>query len=237
MKNTTVMLVVFFKSVITFVLVFFFVRLMGKRQLGEMQPLELVITLIIAEVACIPMNDPYIPFYNGVIPIVTLAFLHIVFSYISRKSMTVRRLLSGRSIIAIDKNGINYANLQKMNVNINDLIESVRSSGYSDLKDIEYAIFETNGKLCVIEKPSDPNEPSAALLPLALLIDGKWVEENLQLAGVSKPQVVQALNKNKVKNVKDVLYADVRQDGTLYVSPKKASCFIGNLRIRGGSNW
>lgn len=231
------MLVVFIKSVITFVLVFFFVRLMGKRQLGEMQPLELVITLIIAEVACIPMNDPYIPFYNGVIPIVTLAFLHIVFSYISRKSMTVRRLLSGRSIIAIDKNGINYENLQKMNVNINDLIEAVRSSGYSDLKDIEYAIFETNGKLCVIEKPSDPNKPTPALLPIALLIDGKWVEENLQLSGLTKPQITKALNKNSVHAVKDVLYADVRQDGTLYVSPKKAACFTENVPLRGGQNW
>ena len=120
------MLIVLIKSVITFVIVFFFIRLMGKRQLGEMQPLELVITLIIAEVACIPMNDPYIPFYSGVIPIVTLAFLHIVFSFVSRKSMAVRKLLSGSSVIAIDKDGINYKNLRKMNINVNDLIEAVR---------------------------------------------------------------------------------------------------------------
>ena len=77
------MLLVFIKSVVTFVLIFFVVRLMGKRQLGEMQPFELVITLIIAEVACIPMNDPYIPFYYGVVPIVTLSFLQILFSFLS----------------------------------------------------------------------------------------------------------------------------------------------------------
>lgn len=231
------MLIVLIKSVITFILVFFFVRLMGKRQLGEMQPLELVITLIIAEVACIPMNDPYIPFYSGVIPIVTLAFLHIVFSYLSRKSMFVRRLLSGRSVIAIDKDGINYDNLKKMNVNINDLIEAVRSAGYVDLKDIEYAIFETNGKLCVVEKPTSGEETAPAYLPLALLIDGKWEDENLKTAGVTRPQIVKALNKNKVHAVRDVLYADIRQDGTLYVSPKNAKCFTSAIRITGGDNW
>ena len=83
---------------------------MGKRQLGEMQPFELVITLIIAEVACIPMNDPYIPFYAGLVPIVTLAFLQIVISTIARKSLIARRLISGSSVIVVDKNGINYGN-------------------------------------------------------------------------------------------------------------------------------
>ena len=230
------MLIVLIKSIITFILVFFFVRLMGKRQLGEMQPLELVITLIIAEVACIPMNDPYIPFYSGVIPIVTLAFLHIVFSFLSRKSMAVRKLLSGSSVIAIDKDGINYKNLRKMNINVNDLIEAVRSSGYSDLKDISYAIFETNGKLCVIEKPSQ-EEPEKPLLPLPVLVDGKWDGENMRLAGLTEPQVIKELNKNGVRSVRDVLYADIRQDGTLYVSPKFSACFTSRIKISGGDNW
>ena len=89
------MLVVFLKSLITFFLVLLVVRLMGKRQLGEMQPFELVITLIIAEVACIPMNDPYIPFYAGLVPIVTLAFLQILLSTLARKSLRVRRFFVG----------------------------------------------------------------------------------------------------------------------------------------------
>ena len=108
------MFVVFLKSVITFIVVFFVIRLMGKRQLGEMQPFELVITLIIAEVACIPMNDPYIPIYYGLIPIFTLATLHILLSLLSRKSIKARKVLSGSSVIVIDKSGINYANMKKM---------------------------------------------------------------------------------------------------------------------------
>ncbi|MBQ8881998.1 MAG: DUF421 domain-containing protein, partial [Clostridia bacterium] len=130
------MLVVFFKSIITFVVVFVAVRLMGKRQLGEMQPFELVITLIIAEVACIPMNDPYIPFYAGIIPIITLAFLEILLSMLSRKSLAIRKILSGSAIIVVDQNGINYESLKKLNINVNDLIEATRSSGYADINDV-----------------------------------------------------------------------------------------------------
>lgn len=192
------MLVVFLKSLITFFLVLLVVRLMGKRQLGEMQPFELVITLIIAEVACIPMNDPYIPFYAGLVPIVTLAFLQILLSTLARKSLRVRRFLSGSAIIAIDKNGINYENLKKMNININDLIESARSGGYMDFNDIAYAIFETNGNLCVIEKPSDPTVLKKPVLPLTIIVDGEWEEDNLKIAGITKPEVIAVyLNKNE----------------------------------------
>ncbi len=231
------MLVVFIKSLITFFLVLIVVRLMGKRQLGEMQPFELVITFIIAEVACIPMNDPYIPFYYGIVPIITLGVLHLVLSVLARKSILARKIISGRSVIAIDKNGINYENLKKMNVNVNDLIEAVRSSGYMDFADIEYAIFETNGKVCVVEKECDPTQPKPAYLPLSLLIDGKFDKENLELAGASEQKIIEVFLKNGIKNPKDVLYTDVRQDGTLYVSPKYKKCFTQKISIKGGENW
>ena len=160
------MLVVLLKSVITFFLVWYVVRLMGKRQLGEMQPFELVITLIIAEVACIPMNDPYIPFYAGVVPIVTLGFLQVLISTIARKSLAARKVISGSSVIVIDKDGINYENLKMLNMNVNDLIEAARGAGYPDFSRIAYAIFETNGNLCVIEKPSDPTVIEPPVLPV-----------------------------------------------------------------------
>lgn len=231
------MLVVFIKSIITFFLVLLVVRLMGKRQLGEMQPFELVITFIIAEVACIPMNDPYIPFYYGIIPILTLGLLHIVVSFLARKSLIVRRLLSGRSLIVIDPDGIVYDNLKKMNLNVNDLIEAIRSAGYMDISEIEYAIFETNGKLCVVEKAADPTAIKPAFLPLPLVIDGKFAMDNLELSGTTVPMLTQAVKKNRLSGIKDVLYADVRQDGTVYVSPKKGKCFTEKLAISGGGNW
>lgn len=231
------MLVVFIKSIVTFFLVLLVVRLMGKRQLGEMQPFELVITFIIAEVACIPMNDPYIPFYYGIIPILTLGLLHIVMSFLARKSLVVRRLLSGRSMIVIDPDGIVYDNLKKMNLNVNDLVEAIRSAGYMDISEIEYAIFETNGKLCVVEKSSDPTEVKPAFLPLPLVIDGKYAMDNLELSGATVPMLDAAIKKNRLSGIKEVLYADVRQDGTVYVSPKKGKCFTEKLAISGGGNW
>lgn len=231
------MLVVFIKSIITFFLVLFVVRLMGKRQLGEMQPFELVITFIIAEVACIPMNDPYIPFYYGIIPILTLGLLHIVMSFLARKSLFFRRLLSGRSLIVVDPDGIVYDNLKKMNLNVNDLIEAIRSAGYMDISEIEYAIFETNGKLCVVEKTCDPTQPKPAYLPLPLVIDGKFEAQNLELSGTDKQQLLEVAQKNRVSGLRDVLYADVRQDGTVYISPKYGKCFTEKLAITGGGNW
>ncbi len=226
------MLVVFFKSIITFFIVLLCVRLMGKRQLGEMQPFELVITLIIAEVACIPMNDPYIPFYYGLIPIITLSFLQILLSLIARKSLLARRIISGTSIIAIDKNGINYENLKKMNINIHDLIEAARSGGYMDFNEIAYAIFETNGKLCVIEKPSDPTKLSPPLMPLTLMVDGEWDERNIELAGITKPRLKSIIKKHGILNDDEVLYMDVRQNGVLYIAPKQHKYITDTVSVQ-----
>lgn len=240
------MFVVFLKSIITFIVVFFVIRLMGKRQLGEMQPFELVITLIIAEVACIPMNDPYIPIYYGLIPIFTLATLHILLSLLSRKSIKARKVLSGSSVIVIDKSGINYANMKKMNMNVDDLIEAVRTAGYVDFSQIAYAIFETNGQLCVVEKEqqqqgqqqeqSENGEQPQTLLPLELVIDGKYIEQNLSLSGTEKSEVERVLGDNGLR-LSDLLYADVRQDGNAYFSPKRKPAFCSKLAISGGQNW
>ncbi|MBR2970542.1 MAG: DUF421 domain-containing protein [Clostridia bacterium] len=231
------MLIVFIKSLIVFFVVLIAVRIMGKRTLSEMQPFELVITLIIAEVACIPINDPYIPFYSGIIPIFTLCFLEVVLSFISRKSLWARRVISGRAMIVIDKNGINYGNLQKMNMNVHDLIETVHSSGYMDINEIEYAIIETNGKMSVVERMTDPTKPTPALLPVILVVDGKWNDDNLTKTGTTEAVVSVALRKHGLKGVKEVLYADVRQDGTMYVSPKKGKYFVTKINLAKGGSW
>ncbi len=227
------MLVVLIKSVVIFFIVFIAIRLMGKRQLGEMQPMELVITLVIAEIACIPINDPYIPFYSGIVPIITLTFLHITLSFIARKSAKVRRLLSGRSVLVMDKNGINYENLKKLNINMDDLIEAVRTAGYMDFNEIEYAIIETNGNMCVVEKAKDPTAVTPALLPVAIIIDGKWNEENMKMSGLSQSAVVKELRAHNIKRESEILYADVRQDGTLYVSPKSGKYFTAKVKLKG----
>ena len=183
------------------------------------------------------MNDPYIPLYYGLIPIFTLATLHIVLSFISRKSVKVRKVLSGNSVIVIDKSGINYNNMKKMNMNIDDLIEAVRTAGYVDFTQIAYAIFETNGQLCVVEKQQEQSEPQGqTLLPLELVVDGKYIEHNVRLSGTPKSEIERVLSDNGLK-LSDILYADVRQDGNAYFSPKRRPAFCNTLEISGGENW
>ncbi|MCL2675389.1 MAG: DUF421 domain-containing protein [Firmicutes bacterium] len=228
------MLLVLIKAGIIYFVVFFCVRLTGKRQLGEMQPVELIVMLMLADLAAIPISDPSIPFYYGVIPIVALTFFSIIISLIARKSLIARRLISGKSVIVIDKGGINYKNLKKMNLNMHDLIEAIRSSGYPDINTIEYAIFATNGKLCVIEKESDPTKPTPAFLPLILIVDGKYNEHNLQITGLKQREVDVSLRKNGIIDIKEVLYMDVRQDGTAYISSKKDKYFNETLRVQKG---
>lgn len=228
------MLIILVKTVIIGLLVFFVIRLMGKRQIGEMQPFELVITLILAEVACLPMNDPSLPLYAGIVPIVTLTFLHVLLTFISQKSLLFRKVFDGRSVIVIDRGTVVYQNLRKMCMNMNDLIEAARSGGYPDLSKIEYAIFETNGMLSVIEKASGggPEEP---LFPMSLIVDGKRVKKNFETAGLTDMQVTMLLKKSGFKHDNDVLYLDVRQNGETYLSPKSGAAVYGKLKP--GGEW
>ncbi len=226
------MLLVLIKSILTFFLIFFVIRLMGKRQLGEMQPFELVITLIIAEVACIPMNDPYIPFYYGVIPIVTLSFLQVLFSFLSEKFLPIRRMVAGRAVTVIDKDGINVDNLKKLNMNVNDLIEVIRSNGDADLNEIMYAVIETNGKVCIVKK----NAQQQVFLPISVILNGKWQEKNAEFTSIDKQSMNKLLQSNG-KKLEDIVYADVRQNGEVYVAPNSGSCFGGTVELVKGGNW
>ncbi|MCL2370867.1 MAG: DUF421 domain-containing protein [Firmicutes bacterium] len=237
MTNTTdYMLVVFFKGVIIFIFVLFVMRLMGKRELGEMQPFELVITIIIAEVACIPMNDPGIPIYFGLIPIITLVVLHFIISFLSRKSHKMRKFFSGSSMIVLDKDGINYKNLKALNMTVADLIEAVRSKDYADFNQLQYVIFETNGSVSIIPK-KDAEENATDFLPIPLILDGKYIDENIAKAEVTKPQLTKKFNQMGLHRLKDVLLCDIRQDGSMYVQPKNKRYIQTKLAISGGGNW
>ncbi len=215
-------------------LVFFVIRLMGKRQIGEMQPFEFVITLILAEVACLPMNDAAIPLYFGIVPVVVLAFLDVVITFIGRKSNVFRRITDGRSVLVIDDNGIIKANLAKMNMNVDDVLMSCRSCGYPDLSAVRYAVVEPNGKFSVIPKTSDPTKPKPDDFPLPLVRDGKISQKNFEYCGISEKQLKKALEEGGLTGVKEVLYMDVRQDGTVYVSPNKKPCYTCKIKLSGG---
>ena len=142
---------IFIRTAIIYIALFIIIRLMGKRQIGEMQPYEFVVTLIIAELACIPMEDTAIPLLYGIIAILTVYFLHQIVCVIDLNFRKAKDVLSGKTSIVLNKNGIDVSQLRANNLSVSDLISSLRGVGYFSLDAVEYAVYEAEGKISALE--------------------------------------------------------------------------------------
>ena len=213
------MLTLILRSIIIYCIVLFAVRLMGKRQIGDLQPFELVITLIIADLACIPISDVTIPLFFGIVPLFTLVILHYFFTLLNRKSIFFRKLLNGRPIIVIDKEGINYNALKKLNMTLNDLMEGLRTAECFNLVDVAYAIVETNGNISVLKKNFDSENNNDNFLNIILINDGKIVKENLENTSLDFSFINKIIKKEK-SNIKDVLIMTINSSGEIYFQEK-----------------
>jgi len=195
-------------------------RLMGKRQIGQLQPSELVVSLIIADLAAIPMGNTGIPLITGIIPILTLFVCEALLSYISLKSQRARRIISGKPSIIIEKGNIIERELKKQRFNIDDLMEQLRLKNVTDVKDVEYAILETGGQISVVLKTEKKTVTREDLniqrpyegLPVSLIIDGYVNQHNLNIAGHDMKWLENELRKNNIKSPKDVLFAYISAD-------------------------
>ena len=143
---------IFIRPIIVFITLLVVMRLMGKRQIGEMQPYELVITLIIADLACIPMADNSIPLLYGIVAILTVYLLHQIVCLIDLKFDGAKKVVSGEPSIVLNKNGIDDKQLKKNNLDVEDLIESLRVEGYFSLDAVEYALYEAEGTFSALAK-------------------------------------------------------------------------------------
>ena len=139
-------------------------------------------------------------------------------------------------MIVLDRDGINYKNLKALNMDVTDLIEAVRSKDYADFGQLQYVILETNGAVSVIPK-KDAEDNVTDFLPLPLVMDGKYLEENIAKAEVTKPMLIKKFNQLGLRSLKDVLLCDVRQDGSMFVQPKNKKYIRTKLAISGGGNW
>lgn len=148
------MFIVFIRTAILYALVVLVMRLMGKRQIGELQPYEFVITIMISDLASLPMQDTRLPLLLGVVPILTLLLLKIFLSQLQLKSQFTRKIIEGEPSILIYKSRINYKALKGQQINIDELMEEIRLLGYFDLEEIQYAILETNGHISVLPNSS-----------------------------------------------------------------------------------
>lgn len=155
------MFIVLIRTIILYSLVILVMRLMGKRQIGELQPYEFVITIMISDLAALPMQDTRLPLILGIIPIITLLFIKTILTQLQLKSQTARKILEGEPVILVHKGKINMKALSKQQINLDELMEELRLAGYFDLNEIEYAILENNGQLSFLTNSSSTSISSS----------------------------------------------------------------------------
>ena len=185
------MLDTFTRSIIIYVIVLIVMRLMGKREIGQMQPFELAISIMIADLASIPMSDIGIPIFNGIIPILGLLVMHLIISVLNIKSSKIREIICGKPTILIYQGRIDELKMKKERFTLNELEEKLRSNNVMDIGDVEFAILETSGDISVIQKPNKrtttPEDfnimPDYEGISYNLVMDGKVMTENLKKIG------------------------------------------------------
>lgn len=188
------MLITFFRSILIYIFVLAVMRLMGKREIGQLQPFELAIAIMIADLASIPMTDPGIPISNGIVSILGLLVMHLIISIINMKSINAREIICGRPTILIYRGKIDEKALKKERFTINELEERLRGNNIVNLGDVEYAILETSGQVTVIQKPEKRNTipedfniiPEYEGIPYDLVVDGKIMDKNLKAIGKNR---------------------------------------------------
>lgn len=185
------MLITFFRAIVLYLIVLVVMRLMGKREIGQLQPFELAISIMIADLASIPMTEIGIPIFNGIVPILGLLVMHLIISLINLKSLKAREIICGKPSILIYRGKINEKELKKERFTINELEERLRGNNVVNLGDVEYAILETSGQVTVIQKPEKRNTipedfniiPEYEGIPYDLVVDGKVMNKNLKAIG------------------------------------------------------
>lgn len=200
------MITIIFRTAILFLFVTIAIRLMGKRQIGDMQPNELVVTLLLSEIAAIPLQDTAQPILNCIIAIFILVIMEIVFSILSLKSTFVRRLLNGQAVVIIKNGVIDQKAMKRVRLTVMDLIEQLRVQNVFDISTVAFAVLEINGELSVLLKSGD--QPATAkdveakndkaVLPLPVISDGKIISENLTALKITHSDVEKILKQNNL---------------------------------------
>lgn len=221
------MLIIFLRSIILYIFVLIVMRLMGKREIGQLQPFELAISVMIADLVSMPMSDIGIPISNGIIPILGLLLMHLVISILNMKSIKAREIMCGKPRILVYRGKIDEEALKKERFTVSELQERLRGKDVFNLGDVEYAILETNGEVSVIQKPNKRNtipedfniEPEYEGLPYDLIVDGKIMYENLGKIGKDEKWLQKQIVKFKT-TPENVLIATMDGKGNFFCQNK-----------------
>ncbi len=225
------MTIAFIRTIILYLVVVIALRIMGKRQIGELSPSELVVTILISELAAIPMQDMGIPLINGIVPIFTLLSMEIVLSSLTLKSVRFRRILVGQCSMLIKNGVINQREMKRLRLTLSELLEELRLKNYPDIKQVRYAILETNGKLTVIpyaqhDTPTreDLGLPGgSAVLPLSVISDGKILWENLKKLERDRAWLDAILMREGYQTAKDVFLLQADENENILLIPKEGA--------------
>ncbi len=221
------MIIIFIRAIILFAVLLFVFRLMGKRQIGEMEPFELVITLVISELACIPMADRSIPITFGVVAILTMFVIH-QFILLLSHSDKLQGVINGKPVMVIDPNGIDIPALRSLNMHVNDLLQAMRATEYFSLEEIVYGIMETNGQLTVIANKQMENKQQT--LPIPVIMEGKWNEENIKENNFDKGELQRLLEQEHVK-LKNVVILAIDENDRMTLQRRNNKIYFKNVEV------
>ncbi len=220
----------FIRTVILYFILMIGLRLMGKRQIGELEPSELVLTLIISDLAAVPMQDFGIPMVNGIFPIVTLLCLSMLISFFNLKSIRFRTLVCGHPTVIIRDGKLLQQNMARNRFTVDELFEQLRSQGYSDINSVKHAVLETSGQLSILpysaNSPVTPRDLGLAMqdsttLPILIINDGRIMSRNLTGIGRDLDWMNKELQSRKLSDPRQVFLMSVDENGTVICIPKE----------------
>lgn len=222
------MLILIFRAFFLYIFVIVVMRMMGKREIGQLQPYELAITLIISELVALPMENNGIPLLSGVIPVLVITLTQMLLSYLTTKSQWIQDIISGTYSIIIENGKMMEKNMAEQKYTITELLEQLRMSGITKISDVQYAILETSGELSVILKESKRPVTAEQMivnteyegLPINLILDGKLVYNNLSSAKLSEEDINKMLSE-KGLNIEDIFYLNVDAKKEYYLQEKE----------------
>ncbi len=223
------MLLSYLRTIFLYLILILVVRLMGKRQIGEMEPAEFVVTMLIANLASIPMQDSGIPLLTGLVPILTVLGVQLILAVLSMRFIGIRQLLCGKPVILIHEGKIDQKNLSRARITLDELTEHLREHNVLDPGTVQYAILETNGQISVFPYP--PYAPAPARdagisvrqqsLPVTVVSDGRLLVQNLPLTGKNRAWVEQILRQHQC-TLQDTLLLTVDRSGSVYFVQREA---------------
>ena len=223
------MLLSYIRTIILYLVLIAVIRLMGKRQIGQMEPSEFVVTMLTANLASIPMQDSGIPLLSGLVPILTVLGLELVLSFLSMRSISFRRLLCGKPVILIENGRILQKNLRRTSITLDELTGHLRQKDVLDLRTVQYAILETDGDLSVFPYPA--HRPATAKeagiradnqsLPVTIIDDGHVLPNNLEVAGKDRAWLTAVLKQKKATVGSTWLLTVDQQDRILWVGKEQ----------------